>query len=268
MKIRVNADDFGLSLGVNCAIEEMFQKQQLHSASLIFGCGYFDQALEIAKKNPDLKIGLHFNLSVGKSAFNHAQPSLLVDKNSNFKNGFLQLLILSIFKKKQLRQEVACELEAQIQATKDSRAILHHINSHRHVHFIPLIFLEVLVAAKNHQINKVRVINESLFSTWKMNCSRSFLFNGGIFKWLILRFLGLFNNSKKNASDYFFSILYTCQISDELIAKIKVPKNFSESEVEIMIHPGNPTLDATFQNLFEANHLLSNNRLLEKISSF
>jgi predicted glycoside hydrolase/deacetylase ChbG (UPF0249 family) len=80
MKIRINADDFGLSLGVNGTIEEMFQKQQLHSASLIFGCGYFDEALAIAKKNPNLKVGLHFNLSVGKSAFKHSKPSLLVDK--------------------------------------------------------------------------------------------------------------------------------------------------------------------------------------------
>ncbi len=266
MKIRLNADDFGLSPGVNGAIEEMFQKQQLHSASLIFGCGYFYEALEIAKKNPNLKVGLHFNLSVGKSAFKHSQLSLLVDKNGNFKNGFLRLLILSIFKKKQLRQEIACELEAQIWAIKSSKIILHHINSHRHVHLIPLIFSEVLVAAKNHQIKKVRVVNESLCNTWKMSFSRSFLFNGGIFKWLILRFLGFVNGSKKNASSYFFSILYTCQVSDELLKKIKVPKNFSE--VEIMIHPGNPTLDATFQNLFEKKHLLSSNRILEKINIF
>ncbi len=263
MKIRVNADDFGISRGVNSAVAEMFKKQKLHSASLIYGCGYFDEALEIAKKNPDLKIGLHFNLSSGKSAFKHAQPSLLTDKNYNFRNGFLCLLFLSIFKKKQLATEVKNELAAQIAAITKAEIKLNHIDSHHHVHFIPQIFQLVVKAAKNHQIQQIRVINESLQATWLINHPKSFLWNGGILKWLVLRFLGLLNGAKKLSQSYFFSILYTCQISNDLIAKIKVPKNFSQ--LEIMIHPGNPKIDKRSKSFVEEKHLLSQNRFLERL---
>ncbi|MDX2082722.1 MAG: ChbG/HpnK family deacetylase [Rickettsiales bacterium] len=263
MKIRINADDFGISAGVNTAIEEMFQKQKLNSASLIFGCGFFDEAITIAKNNPDLKIGLHFNLSSGKAAFKHQQPSLLVDEKGQFKNGFLQLLLLSIFKKEQLLKEISLELEAQISAIISLGLKLNHIDSHRHVHFIPRIFQIVVEIAAKHQISQIRVINENLLTTWSIKNPKTFLKDGGIIKWLVLRFMGLINGSRKIKQSYFFSILYTCKISRELISKIKIPKNFDE--VEIMIHPGNPEIDAHLKDLHEAEHLFSPNRNIERL---
>ena len=261
MKIRINADDFGISPGVNSAIAEMFKKQKLHSASVIYGCGYFAEALAIAKRNPDLKIGLHFNICSGKSAFRHQDNSLLTDKNGNFKNGFLKLLLLVIFRRKKLLQEIKCEIEAQIAAISSAGIKLNHIDSHRHVHFIPGIFAVIFAAANYHKIPQVRVINEKLFASFFINYPKKFLWNGGIIKWFILRTLGFFNGSRKIPQSYFFSILYTCAISRELVGKIKVPKNFSE--VEIMIHPGNPGLDRELKNLEERRHLLSPNRLKE-----
>jgi chitin disaccharide deacetylase len=263
MKIRINADDFGISPGVNLAIEEMFRQKKLHSASLIYGCGYFEKAIEIAKQNPNLKVGLHFNLSSGKSAFSHQNQSLLVDKEGNFKNGFLKLLLLSFFQKEKLQQEIKQELEAQIEAIKSCKIKLNHIDSHRHIHFIPAIFPLVVAAAQKHQVQQVRVINESLFATWQIDYPKNFLWNGGLVKWLILRSLGLFNGSKKIPQSYFFSILHTCKISRNLIDKIKVPKNFDE--VEIMIHPGNPQIDISLENLQERAHLISGERLVERL---
>lgn len=263
MKIRINADDFGISLGVNAAIEEMFQKQKLHSASLIYGCGYFDDAIAIAKRNPDLKLGLHFNLSSGRSAFNHPKPALLSDENGNLKNGFLHLLLLSIFKKEQLLKEISRELEAQISAITSLGLKLNHIDSHRHVHFIPRIFQTVVEIAAKHQVSQIRVINENLLTTWSIKNPKTFLKDGGIIKWLVLRFMGLINGSRKIKQSYFFSILYTCSISRDLISKIKIPKNFDE--VEIMIHPGNPAIDAHLKDLHEVEHLLSPNRNTERL---
>lgn len=261
MKLRINADDFGISPGVNSAVERMFKQQKLHSASLMYGCGYFDEAVKIAKQNPGLKIGLHFNLTTGKSAFITSGPSLLVDNNGNFKNGFLSLLVLSLLKRKQLLKEIRQELEAQIQAIIEAGIKLHHIDGHRHIHFIPGIFQIVADTAKAHQISQVRVINESLAATWSIDYPKTFLRNGGIIKWLILRILGLLNGSSKIPQPYFFSILYTCEISRELIAKLKIPKGFSSAE--IMIHPADPKIDKQLPDLKERSHLLSKNRYQE-----
>jgi hypothetical protein len=263
MKIRINADDFGISPGVNSAVETMFKKQKLDSASLIYGCGYFDEAIAIAKRNPNLKVGLHFNLSSGKSAFKHSKSALLTNEDGDFKNGFLQLLLLSIFKKEQLLKEITQELEAQISAITNSGLKISHIDSHRHVHFIPQIFKSVVTIAKKHQVWRIRVINENLLTTWLIKNPKTFLFNGGIIKWLVLRFMGLWNGSKKIPQSYFFSILHTCSISSDLIAKIKIPKGFSE--VEIMVHPGDSGIDGGLKNLCESEHLLSPNRNIERL---
>lgn len=264
IKIRINADDFGISPGVNRAIEQMFQKQKLHSASLICGCDHFNEAILIAKNNPDLKVGLHFNLSSGFSALGDSQLPLLTYPDGVFKNGFVKLFLLAIFKREQLLPEIARELEAQISSIESSGIKLNHIDSHRHIHFIPGIFNIVVEAAKKHNIKTVRVINESLPATWKISYKKSFLFDGGVIKWLILRLCGLFNNSKNFPAEYFFSILYTCKVSDNLIKKIIVPQGFAG--LEIMIHPGDPDIDGQIANLEEKAHLLSKNRYLETLS--
>lgn len=263
MKAMINADDFGISTGVNLAVKKMFNQKKLNSASLICGCKYFDSAIQIASEIPDLKIGLHFNLTTGNSTNLNSTAPLLADKNNKFKNGFVKLLFLSIFKKKEFLQQVEDELEAQIKLLKNHKIIIDHINGHRHIHYIPGILKVVENAAKKHQIPYIRIINESFFYSWNIG-GFSYLFNGGIIKWLILRCLGLINGSTKiNSPRYFFSILYTCQISKELIAKIKMPKKFTE--IEIMIHPGNPDIDKELKDLEERPHLLSQNRYLEQL---
>lgn len=240
MKLRINADDFGISPGVNNAIEKMFRAGRLHSTSLICGCGYFDEAIAIAKRNPGLEIGLHFNITVG---------------SAQFRSGFLSLLLMSFLNRKSLEEKVEKELREQISLIEQSGIKLSQIDSHRHIHMIPGIFQIVEKVAKEKRINHVRVINESLLATSLINHPKDFLFNGNLLKWIVLTALRIFNRAKSDS--YFFSILYTCEITEELIKKIKVPKKFKNAEIEVMIHPGDPEMDKNIVNLEEKTHLLS-----------
>lgn len=246
MKLRINADDFGISPGVNSAIEKMFRAGRLHSASIICGCGYFDEAVAIAKRNPGLEVGLHFNATVG---------------SSQFKNGFLSLFVMSMLNKKLLQEEIEKELRAQISLLEKSEIKITHIDSHRHIHMIPRIFSVVEKVAKEKGIERIRVVNENLLTTMCIKHPRSFLWNGGVIKWLVLTTLRLIGNI--SSKRYFFSILYTCEITKELINKIKVPKKFRDAEVEVMVHPGDPELDAKVAKLEERAHLLSSARRSE-----
>ena len=265
IKINVNADDFGISKGVNSAVLEMFKAGKLNSASIIVNGNYFNEAIKIAKQNPNLKIGLHFNLTTGNSISGYGNLPLLTRKNGWFKNGFVAILFLILFRKKSLLREVNLELAAQIKMLKHRGIKIDHINSHRHIHFLPGIFNLVTKIAAKYQIKDLRIINENFINSWKMGGSKSFLWNGGIIKWLLLRFLGMINGSAKIKSRiYFFSILYSCNISKELIAKLKIPDNFSSAE--IMIHPGNPAIDMKSKGkLLEKSHLLSPNRYRENL---
>ena len=58
-----NADDFGISQGVNQAIYKAHTEGVLNSTSIMITLKFVPEAIELAKKMPDLNIGLHGNLT-------------------------------------------------------------------------------------------------------------------------------------------------------------------------------------------------------------
>ena len=65
-KLIVNADDFGRQPLINQAVAEAVDKKGLLSASLMAGEPYFAEAVEIAKKRPQLGVGVHLTLVDGR----------------------------------------------------------------------------------------------------------------------------------------------------------------------------------------------------------
>ena len=62
-KLIVNADDFGLTNGVNRAIIEGHARGAITSATLMANMPAFDAAVRLAKDHPSLGVGLHFNIT-------------------------------------------------------------------------------------------------------------------------------------------------------------------------------------------------------------
>ena len=82
----VTADDFGMSRNTNEAIIRAFREGILTSASLMVGGAAFEHAVELAKANPGLSVGLHIVLVQGKSVLPHKRIPHLVDAENNFAN--------------------------------------------------------------------------------------------------------------------------------------------------------------------------------------
>jgi predicted glycoside hydrolase/deacetylase ChbG (UPF0249 family) len=59
----VNGDDFGASRGINRGIMEVHARGALTSTSLMIGMPAAPEAVELAKKAPDLSVGLHVVLT-------------------------------------------------------------------------------------------------------------------------------------------------------------------------------------------------------------
>lgn len=234
-----NADDFGISKGVNAAIEKAYNEGILNSASLMINQSYASEALKAAKKMQNLELGLHINLTNEKPAANVKDIPLLVGKDGKFKNGFVNLLILSFLHPEKLAEQVEIEVRAQIEKYLQNSLKLSHLDSHRHVHLIPVIFKVVRKLQKEFEVGRIRVMNENALNTIRQNKSKSYLFDGGIIKYFLLRLLSFFNGYKSDV--YFYTILYTCKISAAQFENVKIPKGYKA--VEIMIHPGMPEID-------------------------
>lgn len=61
----VNADDFGLSPGVNAGVVRAHREGILTSATLLANAPFFEQAAAVALETPSLGVGLHLNIVRG-----------------------------------------------------------------------------------------------------------------------------------------------------------------------------------------------------------
>jgi len=74
-QVIINADDFGLTNGVNYGIIDSFLYGITTSTTLIANGSAFDHAVELASDHPDLEIGVH----LGEDMAQIAQPIAQTD---------------------------------------------------------------------------------------------------------------------------------------------------------------------------------------------
>lgn len=254
-----NADDFGISKGVNAAIVKAHREGILNSASLMINQKYAAEAVKLAKEMPELEMGLHVNLTNEYPAASAQEIPLLVDGQGKLKNGFVNLLLLSFFKPRQLRLQVEIEMRAQIAKYLTTGLPLQHLDSHRHVHMIPQIFKIMRKLQKEFEVPRIRVMNENIFNTLKYNHNKSWLFDGALIKYVLLRFLCWWNGYKNDV--YFYTLMYTCKIAKEQFSGVKIPQGYKA--VEIMIHPGMPEIDKQYPEDVWDENILSPYRTVE-----
>ncbi|MDQ0201487.1 chitin disaccharide deacetylase [Neobacillus ginsengisoli] len=126
IKLIVNADDFGLSRGVNNGIIDSYLYGIVNSTSMMMNMSGTEHALHLAKKYPELRVGIHLVLTCGRPILEDV-PSL-VDENGQFKS-------LSIFMAKNISlDELEREWNAQIERFIHSGLNPTHFDSHHHVH--------------------------------------------------------------------------------------------------------------------------------------
>ena len=88
-KLIINADDLGLSPGVNQAILKAHNDGFLSHASLMANTEYFDNAIEeIIPQCENLMIGVHVNLTCAKALYS----GNVLAENDLLKNDFVKLL--------------------------------------------------------------------------------------------------------------------------------------------------------------------------------
>ena len=83
-RLIVNADDFGRSHSINQAVVRAHREGILTTASLMVNGGAGDEAIELARQNPQLGVGLHVSLVCGTSALPPGAIPGLVDADGNF----------------------------------------------------------------------------------------------------------------------------------------------------------------------------------------
>ncbi|RJX65099.1 chitin disaccharide deacetylase [Vibrio sinensis] len=144
MQIIFNADDFGLTQGINHGIVEAFRSGVVRSTTLMVGMSAERHALELVKENSGLHVGIHLRLTTGRPL---TKAMTLIDEHGEF-------LSLADWEDKQSidAREVYEEVVMQIEHFLQLGIPLSHIDSHHHIHMHPLIAPIVYKVAQRYRV--------------------------------------------------------------------------------------------------------------------
>ena len=161
----VNADDFGLTAGVNQAIAELHAAGALTSATLMARAAATEEAIALAQATPTLGVGCHVVLVDGEPVLPPTSlPTLVNAKSGQFPptlGKFLKRLLGGSLRAAEIEAEVA----AQIEKLKSAGLRLTHIDTHKHTHMFPGVLRPILRAARAAGIRAVRNPFEPAWST-------------------------------------------------------------------------------------------------------
>ena len=170
-EIIVNADDFGLSSGVNRGIVRAWKEGILTSASLMPAGGAFEEAVELARENPGLQVGLHLTLVQGRGVLPPHEIPGLVDGDGNFTDNPVAAGMRYFFLKT-LRPQLKKEIEAQILRVRRTGLPLTHLDGHLNIHMQPVVFDILAELMPKHGIKTFRLTREDLAANLAFDRSR------------------------------------------------------------------------------------------------
>ena len=164
----MNADDFGLTSGVNRAIAELHQTGLVTSATIMVRAHATAEAIEIARSTPSLGVGCHIVFTGGEpvlSAINDlpdiSDPAF--DRFQRSLPGFLDT-IYRASPRENVNHQIEIEARAQIEFLQRAGLHLTHIDTHKHTHAFPRVLRPLLRAARSCGITRIRNPFEPLWA--------------------------------------------------------------------------------------------------------
>ncbi len=248
----LNADDFGLTPGINRAIGELHAAGVLTSTTLMANGPAFDDAVAVAHAHPTLGVGCHIVLTDGVPVAPLENiPSLLGPDGKSFRPSladFIQALLRGKIKSAEI------ELEALSQIHKLQRAGIRitHLDTHKHTHLFPIVARRLMALADS---NKISGIRNPFEPPWSLT-----LHHGSSLRRFGVKAIGRFHPSFNAAlqqhsgkiltTDGTVAISATGQLNAETLAEVlhALP---ATGAYELCCHPGynDPDLDTVTTRL-------------------
>ena len=175
-RLIINADDFGLTSGVNRGIIEAHERGIVTSATLMACGAKFQEAVDIASRTPQLSVGCHVLLVDASPVLEIQKVSSLAVANSGtpkFRDSLLDFACRAAARRFN-EDEIEAEITAQIRKLQRAGLQVSHLDSHKHTHMFPTVFRPMLRAAKTCGIPAVRNPFEPLLFASTKNWKRRF----------------------------------------------------------------------------------------------
>jgi len=250
----VNADDLGLTVGVNDGIFDAHDHGILTSASMFASAPATSDAIRRARGRPSLGVGVHLALVDGTPTLPPSRVPTLVEDDGRFRRSWKPFIVACLRGGVSLA-EVELELTAQIERLRGAGVGLTHLDAHKHVHAYPPVFAIVARLANRFGIPVVRVPYERWSPVGRDADSRrtiklQALLNTAMLPWARRDYRTAASHGLR--TPHFVGRIHTGVLSADALAG--VVRALQPGVTELMVHPGyrDDELERTGTRLLES----------------
>lgn len=215
-QLAVNADDFGFTRDVNEGIVAAHRDGILTSTTLMANGAAFEHAVELARSNPTLDIGVHFVLVGGPG-----QPDT----------------VAALIRALALRQvDPYSELRAQIERILAAGLRPTHLDTHKHTHLLPPVLDAVARLGEEFNVRWVRRPFDLPLTGPPSEVPLSKRMVSAAFRSVRGQFHAKLNRHGLKTTDWFAGFQITGRFSSSDV--VRLIENLPAGSTEFMVHPG------------------------------
>ncbi|MGH9736887.1 MAG: carbohydrate deacetylase [Candidatus Acidiferrales bacterium] len=236
----LNADDFGLTPGVNEGIVRAHREGILTSTTLMANAPAFDDAVRRARENPSLGVGVHLVLIGGSPVAPPEEVPSLVDDNGRLPQS-LPSFVARVTSGAIRREHIEKELQAQIGKIRSAGIEPTHVDSHKHTHAHPRVMNSVASMASGCSITRIRKPFEELRDSWnstegERGSAMAQLAASAAARIASRSFIAICRRYGLRSPDRFLGLARTGSISASVLRGLI--DTVADGTTEIMLHPG------------------------------
>jgi chitin disaccharide deacetylase len=231
----LNADDFGLTRGVNEGILRAHLDGILTSATLMANAAAFEHAVELALATPSLGVGCHLVLVGGHSIAPPKEIPSLVDSQGRLPAS-LGTFVARVSSGRIRRADIERELRAQIEKIRAAGIVPTHLDTHKHTHAHPRVLDALGRVAEEFGIHRIRKPIERLRHSWSGRAPASQLVAASAARAITLKFRALARQYDLRSPENFLGLASTGGLGPAALRRLI--DSLPEGQTEIMLHPG------------------------------
>jgi hopanoid biosynthesis associated protein HpnK len=238
-RLIVNADDFGVTRGVNRGIIRCFREGIVRSTTIMANGDAFDDAVELALANPELGVGVHLVLIGGRALASREQIGRLVDDNGELPRT-VRSLVLKMSARMVRASDIEAEVRAQIERVRSVGITPTHVDSHKHSHLHPIVMKAIARVASEYGIKRVRMPFEDFSGTLgsgdngrKMLRRKAFAVGSRV---SYPSFRRIAEENEMRTPKHFFGFAATGQLARAGL--LSMIRNLPDGTSELVCHPG------------------------------
>jgi chitin disaccharide deacetylase len=248
-RLIVNADDFGITRGVNRGILRSHREGIVTSATIMAAGDAFEDAVETARSNPSLGVGVHIVLTGGRAVAPREKIGSLAGRQGRLPASLSQLLSkwhAGLIR----RQHIENEMRAQIAKVVAAGIKPTHLDTHKHAHCHPWIMKALAKVAAEFGITRVRMPFEDLRAIFPPAAPparpaisrRLFVLSSRV---SYPAFRAIVRKNHLQVPSHFFGFAVTGRLDRDAI--LHILRNLPEGTSELVCHPGICDRDLRFQ---------------------